>query len=387
MKEVRLIIFATHPIQYQVPMYQELAKKFPLLVVYCLRQNAEGQAAAGFGVAFEWDVPLFDGYEYQFIENTAKNPSSSTFNGITINREEVFNLLQEFKPTHALIQGWFPRALLQIKSVLIAHSKVHILCRGDSTLNMTTNPLKRLLKRVYIPWVLKGFDTFLYVGKANKAFYQFYGIGEEKLWPAHHCINTPLFQKTLDDDRLARETDIFRLGFVGKLIEKKDPLLLIEALAQTTLKEHIIIKIIGDGPLREELQQHAKILGVRIEFLGFMNQRQLASEGYRQLDCLVLPSKENETWGLVVNEAMTQGLPCIVSDRVGCHPDLVEHNRTGWVFPAGNISALASLISEVHHQFGSSAWTRVTKLVREVIDQYSLQTTTKQILSALDTRN
>ena len=54
---------------------------------------------------------------------------------------------------------------------------------------------------------------------------------------------------------------------------------------------------------------------------------------------LVLPS-QNETWGLVVNEAMNLSCPVLVSDHVGCWPDLVIPDYTGWVFPTGNVKAL-----------------------------------------------
>jgi glycosyltransferase involved in cell wall biosynthesis len=61
----------------------------------------------------------------------------------------------------------------------------------------------------------------------------------------------------------------------------------------------------------------------------------------------VLPSDDGETWGLVVNEAMVCGLPAIVSDRVGCGPDLVEPGVTGAVFPFGDIPALARQLCEM----------------------------------------
>ncbi|MGH9821893.1 MAG: glycosyltransferase, partial [Blastocatellia bacterium] len=57
-------------------------------------------------------------------------------------------------------------------------------------------------------------------------------------------------------------------------------------------------------------------------------------------------SDYGETWGLVVNEAMVSGLPAIVSDRVGCAPDLIEEGVTGYTFPFGNVESLASLMVE-----------------------------------------
>jgi glycosyltransferase involved in cell wall biosynthesis len=77
-----------------------------------------------------------------------------------------------------------------------------------------------------------------------------------------------------------------------------------------------------------------------MSFTGFLNQRAML-ETYEAADILVLPS-DQDTWGLVVNEAMTCGRGCIVSDRVGCGPDLIVEGRTGFVFPVGNVEALAA---------------------------------------------
>jgi glycosyltransferase involved in cell wall biosynthesis len=72
--------------------------------------------------------------------------------------------------------------------------------------------------------------------------------------------------------------------------------------------------------------------------LGFVNQREIA-EWYGAADLFVLPS-DREPWGLAVNEAMAAGAVPIVSDTVGCAPDLVA-GEVGWVYPTGDIGALA----------------------------------------------
>jgi len=57
-----------------------------------------------------------------------------------------------------------------------------------------------------------------------------------------------------------------------------------------------------------------------------------------------VPSVKDEKWGLVVNEAMASGLPALVSDMVGCGPDLVIPGETGDVFSAGDYQMLADLM-------------------------------------------
>jgi glycosyltransferase involved in cell wall biosynthesis len=73
--------------------------------------------------------------------------------------------------------------------------------------------------------------------------------------------------------------------------------------------------------------------------VGFLNQSEI-SRAYAAADCLVLPSNAKETWGLVVNEAMASGLPCIVSNACGCVEDLVDPIRPDLCYPVGDIIAL-----------------------------------------------
>jgi glycosyltransferase involved in cell wall biosynthesis len=89
-------------------------------------------------------------------------------------------------------------------------------------------------------------------------------------------------------------------------------------------------KVPLDGPTRS---------GPNASFVGFLNQSQIA-RAYVAADCLVLPSNARETWGLVVNEAMASGLPCVVSDACGCAEDLVRPIRPDLCYPVGDITAL-----------------------------------------------
>jgi glycosyltransferase involved in cell wall biosynthesis len=77
--------------------------------------------------------------------------------------------------------------------------------------------------------------------------------------------------------------------------------------------------------------------------LGFRNQSELPAI-YAAADVLVLPSDRQETWGLVINEAMAAGLPVIASDAVGCVPDLITPGVTGDRFPTGDVDALAAAL-------------------------------------------
>src|SRR5207253_7963753 len=139
--------------------------------------------------------------------------------------------------------------------------------------------------------------------------------------------------------------------FSGKLVDRKRPLDVIRAAARTAAPTTVVVA--GAGPLDAAIRQEAARLGVELTVLGFLNQTQLG-RAYGIADCLALPSDRSETWGLVVNEALATGLPVVVSDAVGCAPDLVRDGETGAQFPVGDVAALARQLDAVRQQIGAS---------------------------------
>jgi glycosyltransferase involved in cell wall biosynthesis len=129
--------------------------------------------------------------------------------------------------------------------------------------------------------------------------------------------------------------------FAGKFVEKKRPLDFVRALAllgeESSLAQGLMV---GDGPLRGQIEREIARLRVQISLTGFLNQSEIAA-AYAASDALVLPSEGTETWGLVVNEAMACGMTTIVSDLVGCGPDLVTTGKTGLVYRCADVKGLA----------------------------------------------
>jgi glycosyltransferase involved in cell wall biosynthesis len=129
-------------------------------------------------------------------------------------------------------------------------------------------------------------------------------------------------------------------------VPRKQPLKLIESfqkLAMDDLKAPSHLVLVGTGPLEQELRNMAN--GQQnIHFVGFKNQSEMPI-CYRIGDVLVLPSSR-ETWGLAVNEAMASGRPVIVSDKVGCAPDLVAGTPYGTVFSSNEPAALTNALKQ-----------------------------------------
>jgi glycosyltransferase involved in cell wall biosynthesis len=118
-----------------------------------------------------------------------------------------------------------------------------------------------------------------------------------------------------------------RLVFAGRLVEEKDPLILVEVLVRLRA-EHMRLLVIGDGPLREAMRARAARLGVvdRIEFRGAL-AHEATLEALAEGGILLLPSR-SEGLPMVTLEAMAIGLP-VVAAAVGGVPEIVVHGETG----------------------------------------------------------
>ena len=152
MSRKRLGVLATHPIQYQAPLYRALAERVDLQVYFAHRQTPEGQAKAGFGVAFEWDVPLLDGYEHRFLENRAAEPDVSTFRGC--NTPEIGRIIAEERFDAFLVNGWYTKSFWQAMAACW-RTGTPLMVRGDSHLGTPRKTWFRMVKegayRLFIP--------------------------------------------------------------------------------------------------------------------------------------------------------------------------------------------------------------------------------------------
>jgi glycosyltransferase involved in cell wall biosynthesis len=367
---LRIGFLISHPIQYFTPIFRELAKQCDLTVFYAHRQTAEQQARSGFGVAFDWDVDLLEGYHSKFLRNVARAPSTDRFFGC--DTPEIATEIADGGFDGFVVPGWALRSYWQ--AVLACRrAGVPVFVRGDSQLVGPRGGALRLAKAVAFRGVLGRFDGFLYVGQRSRDYLLHYGAASDRLFFSPHCVDNDAFRTASDAVRRSSESAlgdparIKRILFVGKLIERKRPLDVLRAAAQLAAQGVLVeVAFAGSGELQGALTTAAAASGVGVHFHGFVNQSELPAL-YAAADVIVLPSDGRETWGLVINEAMACGVPAVVSDAVGCGPDLVEPGLTGAVFALGDVAALAGGIETVF-AFGRD---RTRKALAERMETYS----------------
>jgi glycosyltransferase involved in cell wall biosynthesis len=344
---MRLGVLATHPIQNHAPIFRELARHCDLAVYFAHRQTPEGQAQAGFGVPFEWDVDLLSGYQSSFLDNRSRRPATNRFFGC--DTPGIDDAIGRGGFDAFMVTGWGVKTYWQ--AVMACRRRnVPVLIRGDSQLAARRRAPLRLAKELVYPRLLGLFDGFLYVGRRNHDYLRHYGLAEERLFFSPHCVDNDSFaaraaaERQAHGDRMDSATRPKSVLFAGKLVERKRPLDVIRALALLASKGFPAQAVfVGAGELEDSLRREAVSSGVSAVLHGFQNQSRMPSL-YAAADLLVLPSDHQETWGLVVNEAMACGIPAVVSDVVGCGPDLIEAARTGAVYPMGDVAALAHAI-------------------------------------------
>ena len=344
--KLRLAVVVSHPTQYYSPWFRYLATDgtFDIQVFYLWNFGVTQQTDRQFGQSIKWDVNLLEGYAHEFVPNISSDPGTHHFYGL--NNPTLRERLRIYAPSAILLFGYAYRTHLG----LFLRPPAPLIFRGDS--HLLGHLRLSSLKRIALSWIYSRVAAVTYVGQANQAYFRAFGVPDTKLHFAPHCVDASRFVRTHTTAQSAK-TRREALGisskkvilFAGKLISDKQPGALLDAFTRLTPTDTVLV-FVGDGSERDHLVARAATLPPgSVHFLPFANQSEMPSI-YAMADLFVLPSKGlYETWGLAVNEAMHMGVPCLVSDRVGCQADLVTEGQTGWVFKAGDIEEFTGALA------------------------------------------
>jgi glycosyltransferase involved in cell wall biosynthesis len=189
------------------------------------------------------------------------------------------------------------------------------------------------------------------------------GVPDERIFTAPNAVDTELFARLADnasrDESRVRTRHSLPLRYflyVGRLVRSKGIFDLVEAYARLDEEIHrrIGLVFVGEGADRPELMgRAARIAPGAIQFFGFVHREELP-EFYALADALVFPT-HSDPWGLVVNEAMSCGLPIIVTSVAGCAADLVQDGWNGFVVPSSDAPRLSAAMARVASDTGLRA--------------------------------
>lgn len=350
----RALLVFTHPVQYTSPFLREMANhpKFEMIAAYCSLQGAEPGHDPGFGINVSWDVPLLDGYAWVELPNIAIAPGLGRFFGLinpglwTMVRDGNFDVVLAYTG-YANLSFW----------VLVMASKIYrvpILFGTDATSLKPRDgkKWKLAIKKYLLPFIFGLADAIVIPSEAGRQFMLRLGIPQSHVFLTPFAVDNTWWKESASraDRRLVRqawgipETSGVVI-FCAKLQSWKRPMDVLRAFARANVPDTYLL-IVGDGPLRPQLEAEATTLNVRerVRFLGFVNQSGLPAV-YRSADLLVLPS-EYDPCPVVVCETMLCGCPAAISDEITGRLDLVKDGVTGYVFACGDVNAIAGVISD-----------------------------------------
>ena len=338
----KLVILSEIIAPYRIPVFNALARheSIDLQVIFLAETDPTLR---------EWHVHKEDiRFRYQVLPSWRRRLGRQNF---LFNRG-VTSALRKASPNAILCGGYnYPASWLslfwakrhQVPFSLWVESTTRDLRSGSG--------LIRFLKAKFMSRCF----AFVVPGKASFEYVMSYGAPVESIFIAPNAVDHAFFTERAEvvrrdaalHRRMLRLPSRFFL-FAGRLVRDKGVFDLLRAYAALApeLRTEIALVLVGDGAARSELERQANAIFPGTVFLpGFAQREQLASY-YALAEMLVFPT-HTDTWGLVVNEAMTCGLPVISSDVAGCVADLVEDHWNGRVVAARDSQQLALAMREL----------------------------------------
>jgi glycosyltransferase involved in cell wall biosynthesis len=298
----------------------------------------------------KWDVPLLDGYSWKQVPNRALRPALERFFGLV--NPGLWRMIHTGRYDAVVIYTGYRYASFWIALAAAKISGAKLIFGTDATsIQMRSGSgMKLWVKPRILSFVFHRADSTLGASIAGKEYLKSLGMPPDSIGVVPLVVD--------NDWWLARSKSVDRASvranwgvpmnapvvmFCAKLQEWKRPADLLRAFAAAAVNgAHLVYA--GDGPLANDLAQEAAQLGIsdRVHFLGFQNQSQLPAV-YSSADLFVLPSKYDPC-PAVVCEAMLCGLPVLLSDEILGRREQIDEGETGYIFPCGDVYALADLL-------------------------------------------
>jgi glycosyltransferase involved in cell wall biosynthesis len=347
----KLAVVVSHPIQHFVPGYASWSSRglWDQQVFFASSIGARPYFDPGFGKTVQWEGLDLSSFSHRFLNRGEAVPVNNA-----LDAPDLEGALAEYAPDALLVYGYVQR--LQRRAAAWAHRRgAKLLFIADSEHHHRPPFWKEMIKRPVLGRYLARVDAFLTVGDANEQVYRGYGVGDDRLARTGFTIDLPLYRAAWEQrdelrartrDRLGLQEDEIALPVVGKLVAYKSQEHLLEALERLSdAPGRYAALIIGTGEDDARLRARAsRLVRHRAIFTGFVQPTDLPGH-YAAGDVYVHPAR-SEPHSLAISEAISMGLPVVLSDRCGSYgpADDVQPGRNGFVHAWGDASSLASCI-------------------------------------------
>lgn len=219
---------------------------------------------------------------------------------------------------------------------IIFYKKKYIAIESDTPLHIPSNLFKRFIKSVYLNFIFKKPYVLGFAGgtRTHKDLFRYYGMNEDRIF---------LMPMVVDNKRFFGEYNNkipITFLYVGRIIKKKNVEVLVKSFLSRFSHEEAELHIVGDGDQLEKIK--SKYMHAKIKYKGELFGKDLI-QAFHEASIFILPSLI-EPWGLVINEALSAGLPVISRKEVGANFDLLYNKDTGYIVE-NDKQMLASMLS------------------------------------------
>lgn len=353
-KRPRLAVFFSHPTQHHSAMFQYLAraKDIDLHVYYYDPGSLGGMFDPGYRTDASWDVDLTRGTDARVLTNLFRGREVHPFRQVnpgvvTAMLSGAFDAVM--LSGYASPSNWLVLTLAQVtRSAVLYQSDTNVL----DIRRKPTSLLKDSLRKIF----LRGVTHFLVAGDQNREAYRQLGIEDGKMVWCPIPVDVARYNEARGNPNLGDKLQTLRekygipktarvVAFCGKLIERKRPQDLIEALRFVGRKDTYGL-LIGSGEMEQALRK-TLTPDDRIVITGFVNQSEIPY--HMLLGDIGVVSSEWDPHPLVTTEFAMCGLPVIVSHYCGVwgEHDILRPGENGFLYDCGDVSQLATQISRL----------------------------------------
>ena len=269
--------------------------------------------------------------DYVFIKNSSYASSNKYQNNFNALEDYSFLsklnfIIKTWKKYDFIIINGYDNYVFVFTYLLnyFSAKKKYIAIESDTQLRVPKNIFKKFYKSIYLNAIFKNKYILGLSGGSvtHKKLFKYYGLSDDRLF---------LLPMVVDNNKFFSQPKNFPKTFtylyVGRLIPTKNIDILCQIFMQKFLDKDAKLVVVGSCNNLDLYKQ--KYMHDKIKFLGAIYDDKLINQ-YHAASVFVFPSTD-ESWGLVVNEALSSSLPVIAHREVGSVYDLIINKKTGFV--------------------------------------------------------
>ena len=348
MSPVRLAIIANEQTPYRLHLHRRIARELPEVELWSLFTHELASSPWQYQ-----EDPLIRPVLFGKGESTRQqSPWAGAWHDWQ-KGAEIIRWLDEHAIQAIVVFGYNDLARLRIIRWAKARNLRCFLFGDSNIIGDRAVGLKRLLKNLYVPWVLRQVSGVFHCGTLGHAYFRRYHVPPDRLYPFPYEPDYESFARH-DPEREVACREQFSLPahrrymlFAGRMIPEKRPDLLLEAFQQIAAQRpEWDLVMVGTGPMEAKLRvQLAPRLNARVHWTGFVGDYQKLAVIFGMCDIFVLPS-DFEPWGVVLTEAATR-LALVASNAVGAAADVLSDGVNGRWFSSGSVESLTQALLDV----------------------------------------